>query len=124
MAQEANLVKLEDFDGEVEEQWQEAGGSTVQDSNGEEIGTVESIYIWEDPGTAHLIEVSGEERSFLIPVHAVTNADEEGVKVEQSKQKIMDSPEFESEGDVPGDEARRAAFQHYGYPDPLDLGGQ
>ena len=122
MAEEANLVKLEDFDGEVEEQWQDAGGSKVLDSDDEEIGTVEEVYIWEEPGTAHLLEVSGEERSFLIPVHAVTNADEEGVKVEQSKQKILDSPEFES-GDAPDDEARKSAFQHYGYADPLDLGG-
>lgn len=122
MAEEANLVKLEDFDGEVEEHWQEAGGSTVFDSNGEEIGTVEEIYVWEEPETAHLIEVSGEERSFLIPVHAVTNADEEGVKVEQSKQTIMESPEFDS-GDVPDDEARKGAFRHYGYADPLDMGG-
>ena len=122
MAEEANLVKLEDFDGEVEEHWQDTGGSKVVDSNGEEIGTVEEVYIWEEPGTAHLIEVSGEERNFLIPVHAVTNADEEGIKVEQSKRKIMDSPEYDSEG-APDDEARKSAFQHYGYSDPLDLGG-
>ena len=122
MAEETNLVKLEDFDGEVEEQWQDAGGSKVLDSNDEEVGTVEAVYIWEEPGTAHLIEVSGEERSFLIPVHAVTNADEEGVKIEQSKQRVMDSPEFDS-GDVPDDEARKSAFQHYGYADPLDMGG-
>ena len=123
MAEEANLVKLDDFDGEVGEQWQDTGGSKVLDSNDEEIGTVEEVYIWEEPGTAHLIEVSGEERSFLIPVHAVTNADEEGVKIEQSKQKIMESPEFDPGDDVPDDEARKGAFQHYGYQDPLDLGG-
>ena len=122
MAEEASLVKLEDFDGEVEEQWQDAEGSKVFGSNDEEIGTVETVYIWEEPGTAHLISVSGEDRSFLIPVHAVTNADEEGVKIEQSKQRVMDSPEFDS-GDVPDDEARKGAFQHYGYSDPLDLGG-
>lgn len=122
MAEEANLVKLKDFDGEVEEHWQEAEGSTVVDSNDEEVGTVEEIYIWEEPGTAHLIVVSGEERSFLIPIPAITNADEEGIKVEQSKQNLMDSPEFDS-GDVPDDEARKSAFQHYGYADPLDMGG-
>lgn len=123
MAEEANLVKLEDFDGEVEEQWQDAEGSAVLDNNGEEIGTVEEVYVWEEPETVHLIAVSGEERSFLIPVHAVASADEDGIKVEQGKQKIMESPEFESGDDVPDDEARHAAFEHYGYPDPMDLGG-
>ncbi|MGF1471704.1 MAG: PRC-barrel domain-containing protein [Rubrobacteraceae bacterium] len=123
MAEEANLVKLEDFDGEVEEHWQEAGGSTVLDNSGEEVGTVEEIYIWEEPGTAHLIEVSGEDRNFLVPISAVANTDEDGVKIEQSKQRLMDSPEFDSGDDVPDDEDRRAAFHYYGYQDPLDLGG-
>lgn len=51
-----NLVKLDDFEGEVEEHWQEARGGQVLDVN--------------------------------------------------------------------GDEARRAAFAHFGYPDPLDLDGR
>ena len=70
----------------------------------------------------HLIEVDGEERNFLIPSHAVTNVDDDGVKLELGKVKIMESPEFES-GDVPDPETRRAAFSYYGYLDPLDLGG-
>ena len=70
----------------------------------------------------HLIKASGEEGGFLIPVHAVTNVDEDGVKLETAKDKVTGSPEYGSD-DVPDDEARRAAFDHYGYPDPLDLGG-
>jgi hypothetical protein len=116
------LVKLEDFEGELEEPWQEAKGRKVIDKNGDEVGTVEELYIWEGPSTVHLIKVSGDERGFLIPVHAVTNADEEAVTLETARDKIVGSPEFESE-DVPDSETRRAAFDYYGYPDPLDLGG-
>ncbi len=116
-----NIVKLDDFEGEVAEHWQDARGRTVIDKNGDEVGTVEELYVWEAPSTVHLIKVSGEEGSFLIPVHAVTNADEE-VTVETSRDKVVQSPPFESE-DVPDDETRRAAFDYYGYPDPLDLGG-
>jgi sporulation protein YlmC with PRC-barrel domain len=117
-----NLVKLDDFEGEVEEHWQDARGRKVIDKNGDEVGTVEALYVWEAPSTVHLIAVSGDERSFLLPVHVVTNVDEEAVALEVGKGKLMDSPEFESE-DVPDSETRRAAFEFYGYPDPLDLGG-
>src|SRR3712207_2674915 len=118
----ANLAKLEDFGGEVAEHWQEAGGSSVLDKNGDEVGTVEELYVWEEASTVHLIKVTGDEGSFLIPVHVVTNVDEDGVKLETAKDKVTGSPEHESD-DAPDDEARRAAFDHFGYPDPLDLGG-
>jgi sporulation protein YlmC with PRC-barrel domain len=118
----SNLVKLDDFEGELDEHWQEIRGRKVIDKNGDEVGTVEELYIWEGPSTVHLITVSGDERSFLIPVHTVTNVDEEAVALEVGKEKVMDSPEFDSD-DVPDSETRRAAFDYYGYPDPLDLGG-
>jgi ribosomal 30S subunit maturation factor RimM len=38
-----NLVKLEDFDGELEEQWQDIHGHKVLDKNGDEVGTVEDL---------------------------------------------------------------------------------
>jgi len=118
----SEVVRLDDFEGEIEEDWQNARGSKVLDKNGEEVGTVEELYIWEGPSTVHLIEVDGDERNFLIPSHAVTNVDDDGVKLELGKDKLMQSPELESD-DVPNPETRRAAFGYYGYPDPLDLGG-
>jgi sporulation protein YlmC with PRC-barrel domain len=118
----SNLVKLDDFEGELDEHWQDAKGRKVIDKNGDEVGTVEELYIWEGPSTVHLITVSGDERSFLIPIHTVTNVDEEAVALEVGKGKVMDSPGFDSD-DVPDSETRRAAFDFYGYPDPLDLGG-
>ncbi len=125
MAQEdggSELVRLDDFEGELDEDWQDARGSKVLDKNGEEVGTVEELYVWEGPSTVHLIKIDGDERNFLIPSHAVTNVDDDGVKLELGKDKLMESPEFESD-DVPDPETRRAAFGYYGYPDPLDLGG-
>jgi hypothetical protein len=117
-----NLVKVDDFEGELEEHWQDARGRKVIDKNGDEVGTVEELYVWEAPSTVHLIAGSGDERSFLLPIHVVTNVDEGAVALEVGRGKLMDSPEFESD-DVPDSESRRAAFEFYGYPDPLDLGG-
>jgi hypothetical protein len=60
MAEEgANLVTLDDFGGEIDEHWQEAEGGSVLDKNGDEVGTVEVLYVWEDASTVHLIKVSG-----------------------------------------------------------------
>ncbi len=119
----SDLVKLDDFEGEVQEHWRDARGSKVLDKNGDEVGTVEELYVWREASTVHLLVVAADDSRFLLPVHAVTNVDEEGVKVETSKDTILGSPEHDS-AEVPGTEARRAAYDYYGYTDPLDLGGE
>ena len=116
----SRLVKLDDFQGELEEPWQDVQGLKVFDKNGEEIGTVEDLYVYADAEAAHLLKVTGDEGSILIPVDAVTNASEEGVNVEQDKDVILDSPEFASD-DVPDPETSRAAYEHFGYPDQLSF---
>ena len=118
----SNLVKIDDFEGEIEEHWRESSGARALDLNGEEVGTVEELYVWEEPSTVHLLKVTGEEKGVLLPVHAVTEVDEDGIKTEQGKDTLLGAPEHGSE-DVPDDEARCAAYAHFGYPDPLDLGG-
>jgi sporulation protein YlmC with PRC-barrel domain len=116
-----NLVKLEDFDGELEEHWQDIQGHKVLDKNSDEVGTVEDLYIFEEASAVHLIKVAGDEGHFLLPVDAVTTVGEEGVNVEQDKEMIMGSPEFDSE-EVPDRETSRAAYAYYGYPDQLTWG--
>lgn len=115
------LVKLDDFEGKLDEQWQDVKGRKVVDKSGEEIGTVEDLYVYEAASAAHLIKVSGDEHSFLIPVDAVTNVSDEGVEVEQAGDVVRTSPEYDSE-DIPDAETSRAAYEHYGYPDQLSLG--
>ena len=104
----SKLVRLEDFEGELEEPWQEAQGLKVRDKFGEEVGTVEDLYIYEDAHAVHLIKVDLEGRHVLIPVDALTTATEDGVDVEQDKGTIKDSPEFDSDK-VPDAETSRAA---------------
>jgi sporulation protein YlmC with PRC-barrel domain len=114
------LVKLDDFEGELEEPWPDVQGLSVFDKNGDEIGTVEDLYVYADAEAAHLLKVKGDETSVLIPVDAVTNASEEGVNVEQDKDVILGAPEFDSD-DVPDPETSRAAYEHFGYTDQLTL---
>ncbi len=115
------LVKLDDFEGELDEQWQDIKGQKVLDKSGGEIGTVEEVYVYRDASAVHLLKVSGGERSFLVPVDAVTNVTDEGVAVEQAGDVVQTSPEFDSE-EVPDTETSRTVYEHYGYPDQLNIG--
>ena len=119
----SKLVRLENFEGELEEPWQEAQGLKVRDKFGEEVGTVEELYIYEDAQAVHLIKVDLEGRHVLIPVDALTTATEDGVDVEQDKGTMTESPEFDSD-EVPDVETSRAAYAHYGYPDQLTWGAE
>ncbi len=114
------LVRLDDFEGELEEYWQEAKGLKVFDKKGDEIGSVEDLYVYEEAEAVHLIKADIDGRRLLIPVDAVTTVGEEGVEVEQDRVKIVESPEHDSE-DPPDLETSRATFEHYGYPDQLAL---
>ena len=116
-----SLVRVDDFDGELDEEWQEAKGGKVFDKNGDEVGTVEDLYVWEGAEAVHLIKAEVEGRHVLIPTDAVTNTTEEGIEVEQVKEVILESPEHDSD-DVPDPETTRAAYDHYGYVDQLSLG--
>jgi sporulation protein YlmC with PRC-barrel domain len=114
------LVRLEDFEGDLEEPWQDVQGLKVFDKNGDEVGTVEDLYVYADADAAHLLKVAGDEGSFLIPVDAVTSASEEGVNVERDGDVILGSPQFDSD-DVPDLETSRAAYEYFGYTDQLGL---
>ena len=116
----SGLARLEDFEGDLEEPWQDVRGLKVFDKNGDEAGTVEDLYVYADADAAHLLKVAGDEGSFLIPVDAVTNASEEGVNAEQDRDVILGSPQFDSD-DVPDLETSRAVYEYFGYTDQLGL---
>ena len=90
------LVRFDDFDGELEEEWREAKGGKVFDKNRDEVGTVEDLYVWAGAEAVHLIKAEVDGRHVLIPTDAVTTATEDGVEVEQVKEVILGSPECRS----------------------------
>lgn len=117
----ANLVESDDFDGELEEPWRDVKGRKLLDIDGDEVGTVEELYVYEDVPAVHLLKVAGAGRHFLIPVDAVTTVSDEGVSIEQRKDAVWASPEFDPQG-MPVRELSCAIYDYYGYPDPLALG--
>lgn len=116
-----SLVKLDDFEGELDEDWQDARGLEVKDKNGEQVGTVEDLYVLQEAQAVHILKVDIDGQRFLIPIDAVTNVTEDGVQVEQVKEFITGSPEFDSD-EAPDIETSRAAYAHFGYPDQLVWG--
>lgn len=123
MAEEngGGLVRLDDFEGELDEEWQGAKGGKVFDKNGEGIGTVEEIYVWGQAAAAHLIKADVDGQHVLIPTDAVTTVTDEGVEVEEAREVILRSPEHDSD-DVPEPETVRDAYAHYGYTDQIPVG--
>jgi uncharacterized protein (TIGR02271 family) len=89
-------------------------GSTVYDSNGEKIGSVEEVYVhyqtsepeWIGLGTGLL----GTKR-VVVPA-ATADAQADGIAVPYSKDQVKDAPDID--GDSISQEAESALYAHYG----------
>jgi sporulation protein YlmC with PRC-barrel domain len=121
-----DLVKLSDSALELRNPNQDLSGRKVFDNNGEEIGTVEDLLAdvmerrvqFLDVGAGGLLGLG--EKHFLIPIEAVLEVKENRVIIDQSREKVVDSPPFDPKV-VPDPEAQREANDYYGYP-PIGLG--
>jgi len=56
--QQPNLVKMSDSDFRLEEPWQDIRRLDVHDVNGEQIGSVEDLYVDRDSRLPRFLEVS------------------------------------------------------------------
>jgi sporulation protein YlmC with PRC-barrel domain len=116
------LVRLSDSGLVLEDLTQDVRGLDVYDNDGDHIGTVERLYTDDQEGKVRFLEVSaggvlglGGKR-FLVPVGAVGEVREDGVVVDQSRQKVAESPPFDT--DVVLQPAyQREVYEYYGYPD-------
>src|SRR5215204_4526218 len=125
-AERPNLVKLsESEDLLLEEPWQDIRGLDVMDVNGEQIGSVEDLYLdAREEGLVRaprFLDVSAGgflgigKKHFLIPVEEVSrDMSEDRVRVNQSKDKVVGSPEFDT-GEAPQLDLQRALYAYYGY---------
>ncbi len=114
------LIRLSDSDLILEDQTQDVRGLDVYDTNGEEIGTVEGLYVDEEERKVRFLDVGAGgflglgEKNFLVPVEAVREVKEDGVVVDQSREKVVDSPPFDTSV-VPQAPYQRDIFDYYGY---------
>ena len=120
-----NLVKLsESEDLLLEEPWQDIRGLDVVDVNGDEIGSVEDLYVDREERLPRprFLDVSAGgflgigKKHFLVPVEEVSRevGEEDRVVVNRHRDKVMGSPDFEAEG-VPNYDFQRAIRAYYGH---------
>jgi len=118
--QRSNLTKLSEADLPLEEPWQDIRGLEVYDVNGEQIGSVEDLYVDRDSRLPRFLEVSAGgflgigKKNFLIPIEEVSREmDEDRVTVNQPRDKVVESPDFDPE-DVANPDIQRAIHAYYG----------
>jgi sporulation protein YlmC with PRC-barrel domain len=112
----SNLTKLSESDLRLEEPWQDIRGLDVYDSTDEQIGSVEDLYVDREARQPRFLVVSAGgflglgKKHFLIPVEDVSrDVGEERVTVTQPRDKVVNSPEFDPDVDVPDPDLQRAS---------------
>ena len=120
MEQHTSLIKLSNTDLHLEEPWQDIRELDVYDTYGEQIGSVEDLYVDQQARHPHFLDVSAGgflgigKRHFLIPVEEVSReVSENQVTVNYPREKVMDSPEFDPDV-LPGLDLQRAIYAYYG----------
>ena len=96
-----NLVNLNETELYLEEPWQDLRGLEVYDTNNDQIGFVEDVYVNREQREARLLVVSAGgllgvgKKHFLVPVQEVKrDLEGERLTVEHPKEKVTQSPEF------------------------------
>ncbi len=115
-----SLIRLSYSEFILEDQSQDIRGLDVYDKGGQEIGTVEGLYLDTEERKVRFLEVGAGgflglgEKTFFVPVEAVREVNEEGVVVDESRQKVVDSPPFDTNV-VPQAPYQRDIYGYYGY---------
>jgi sporulation protein YlmC with PRC-barrel domain len=118
---EPNLVKLSEEELHLDEPWQDIRGLDVYDVDGEQIGSVEELYVERDSRLPRFLVVSAGgflglgKKHFLVPVEEVSRdmGEEERVTLNRDRDKVVGSPNFEADEPPPSD-VQRAVLAYYG----------
>jgi sporulation protein YlmC with PRC-barrel domain len=115
------LVKLSDSDFRLEAPEQDVRGLDVYDRDGREIGSVEDLYVDTEERKIRFLDVGAGgflgigEKQFMIPVEAVVDVGEDGVTIEHGREKVAESPPFDTDVVPPTTAYQREVYGYYGY---------
>ena len=96
-------------------------GRQVFDDSGEEIGTVRDLFLDEEGQQVRYLDVRAGgflglgDRMLVIPPHVVDGISEERVTLNESRQKVVEEPEF-APGHILETHDRQAISRHFGGP--------
>ena len=116
-----NLVKMSDADFRLDEPWQDIRGLNVYSLDGEQVGSVDELYVEPDSRFPRFLVVSaggflgvGKKR-FLVPIEEVSrDMTQERVTVNSGSDKVVGSPNFDTDG-APAPDVQRAVLAYYGH---------
>jgi sporulation protein YlmC with PRC-barrel domain len=119
--QQPNLVKLSEEELHLDEPWQDIRGLDVYDVDGEQIGSVEELYVERDSRLPRFLVVGAGgflglgKKHFLVPVEEVSRDMGEGERVtlNRDREKVVGSPNFEAD-EAPRSDVQRAVLAYYG----------
>ena len=118
-----NLIKLSDSENlRLREPLKNIRGLDVYDSNGEEIGSVEDLFVDQEAQFPRFLDVGAGgflgigKKHFLVPFEEVRRhvGEEERVIVRQDRDKVLGSPDFDPD-EMPEVDLQRAVYAYYGY---------
>jgi sporulation protein YlmC with PRC-barrel domain len=118
-----NLIKLSDSENlRLREPLKNIRGLDVYDSNGEEIGSVEDLFVDQEAQFPRFLGVGAGgflgigKKHFLVPFEEVSRhvGEEERVIVRQDRDKVLGSPDFDPD-EMPEVDLQRAVYAYYGY---------
>lgn len=95
------LTKLGDTDLTVADAAEDIRGHTVIDQSGEDIGTVDGLMIDDAERKVRFLHVAAGgflgigEKTFLIPVDAISSIEDEQVRVDQTRERIVSGPAYD-----------------------------
>ena len=120
------LVKLSDVNLTVSDPSQDVRGRKVIDRHGEDIGHVSGLFIDQHERKVRMLQVTAGgflglgERHFLIPVEAISSITADVVRVNQTRQHVVNSPAYDPTLEqIRSREFWGSYYRYYGYTYPL-----
>ena len=114
------LVRLSDTNLTLADHAEDIRGLKVLDMSGEELGTVNDLFIDEQERKVRFLEVSSGgflglgTTKFLLPVEAITRIGADEVHINQSRERVAGAPQYDPT--LVEERYVSDVYSHYGYP--------
>ena len=116
----ARLVRLSDTNLTLADPVEDIRGLKAVDAAGEELGSIDDLFIDEPDRNVRFLEISSGgflglgATKFLIPVDAITRIADEVVHINQSRERVAGAPQYDPT--LVEEHYVSNVYSHYGYP--------
>jgi sporulation protein YlmC with PRC-barrel domain len=113
------LVKLSDAGRVLSDPGQDIRGRKVIDREGAEVGHVSDLFVDKDESKVRVLQIRAGgflglgDQHFLVPVGAVTSVSSDEVHIDQSREKVVNSPVYDPQLEVPSRDSWDGYLAYY-----------